>query len=429
MLVASLIAVVGVQPSASASADLPPASDACDEKVQVREGTKKRPIWTTIDPPQFPPDALPGADFYDPNAIFSYAVDPADPNGVFAADLDTLMRSRDGGCSWEAVFSLYDPTTDAALPGCPGGSGEAAESFPGGCSRISSIDIATATNGPGRIYVQVVSKLNVYTPHTGTTTIFVSEDGGDTFTAWRDPSPDGVASLVGTGDLVVAPSDPQHLYLLRGNGVTSLFSSTDGGRTWKKQSSTQATLMESLVVNPADPVEIWTVILVNPGEGSKLYRRSVLHSADSGATWEEVKGPFDDPAYVAVGATAGKPPTLAVSQAAKIFLSRDGGRAWEDVSMGVVASSTCDLPDFGFGRTTTWFFVACNENQVIRFDSRRGFATTVKDQTWSETGAFNIERLSDLDYSPGSGLSLLLSCGTSSRDGECMIARYHGRGT
>ena len=429
VLVVTLIAVVAVQPSAAASADPPPAGDACDEQVQVREGTSKNPLWTSISPPVFPPDALAGG-FLQPNAIFSYAVDPVNPNRIFAADLDTVMRSTDGGCHWEAVFSLWEPTVDAALPGCPGISGEYVEASSGGCSRIYSIHIPPAANGPGRVYLQVASKLNAYLPQSGMTTIFVSENGGDSFSAWRDPSPDGVASLVGVGELAIAPSDPQTLYLLRGNGVSSLFSSNDGGHTWQRRSSTQSTTIESLAVNPTEPSELWSVMLVNPGQAPKLYRRSVLHSTDSGATWQEVKGPFDDPYRVAVAATAGKSPSLAVSSAgSKVFLSGDGGQAWQELPLSTLAQSPCSVPEFGFGRNPTWFFVACDEQQVIRFDSKRGLATRVKNGLWSDPDSYwNVERLRGLRYSPGTGLSLMLNCGISN-DGPCMIARYQGRGT
>ena len=105
-----------------------------------------------------------------------------DATVLIAVGQDGLVRSRDGGASWQAL----------AYPGAP---------LTGG--------LAAAPDGSA-LYAPTTSGLRR------------STDGGDT---WSDAGFDGVALAV-----AMAPDDPMHVAVV--DDETRVYRSTDGGSTW-----------------------------------------------------------------------------------------------------------------------------------------------------------------------------------------------------
>ena len=425
-------AVIALLIATAVPAGAAPPPDQCSEKVQVRQGSERKPIWRSIQPPTFPEGLAPDGMWVGRNTIWSYAPDPFYPDRLYAADYDTLLRSDDAGCTWKEVFALE--TVGTELPPtirCDGGIREVAD-FQGipGCAHIASIDIAPPTGGQeGRIYVQVYT----YWASTGaspfgaglgfayTTTIFRSDDGGATFKSLRDVSADGIASQAGVGELVIAPSDPATIYVTRADwGRSSIYVSHDHGATWTFQGIEQSAFNTyHLQVRPDDPNELWGTQSLSVGDAQEPLRGPrLLRSGDGGRTWQEVEGPFEVALDVSI-APSKHGTTVVVTEPDKIWVSLDGAKTWEHVpacrpsAKGAVAS----------GKGGTTFFVLCESAGVLRFDvKRRGgiLLTTFGTQTDGEQ--------STASYSEAAGLFFLINCG-SRWQAECSMARYSGRGT
>jgi len=202
----------------------------------------------------------------DGQQIPALAIDPRDPNKVFAAVLGHpygpneergIYRSTDGGQTWQKVISKDENTggsdveIDPANPDVvyasmwearegpwedgnkfDGPGGGLFKSTDGGANwhpltnglpkDLAQIYVAIAPSNPGRLYATVASasgKLGVYR----------SDDAGD---AWsqitEDPRPSG---RIGGGDLPIPrvdPKDPDLVYV----ASTVCMRSTDGGKTW-----------------------------------------------------------------------------------------------------------------------------------------------------------------------------------------------------
>lgn len=170
----------------------------------------------------------PGGVLPDPG-VYSLAVDPRQPNTVFAPTVLGLARSRDGGRSWArcsleppAAFVAVHPRNSAIL--FAGGEGGLFRSLDGCATwqkltglraglQIYSLAIDPFT--PTRIYVSAVSSDGIFDG------FYLSTDGGLTW-ARR-------ASLIGS--LLADPGVSQLLYMATDDG---LFRSTNGGNTWRK---------------------------------------------------------------------------------------------------------------------------------------------------------------------------------------------------
>jgi photosystem II stability/assembly factor-like uncharacterized protein len=207
---------------------------------------------------------LPG--LRDGQQIPALAIDPRDPNIVFAAVLGHpygpsqergVYRSTDGGQSWQRVIAKDENTggsdveIDPSNPdvvyasmwevregpwednnefnGSGGGlfkstdAGSTWHQLTNGLPKdLSQIYVAIAPSDPRRLYATLATaagKLNVYR----------SDDGGDNWTqATNDPRPSG---RIGGGDLPIPKVDPKNPDLLYVASTVTMRSS-DGGKTW-----------------------------------------------------------------------------------------------------------------------------------------------------------------------------------------------------
>ncbi len=207
---------------------------------------------------------LPG--LRDGQQIPALAIDPRDPNKVFAAVLGHpygpsqergVYRSTDGGQNWQRLIAKDENTggSDVEIdPSNPdvvyasmwevregpwednnefnGPGGGLFKSTDGGSTwhpltnglpkDLSQIYVAIAPSDPRRLYATLSTasgKLNVYR----------SDDAGDSWTqATNDPRPSG---RIGGGDLPIPKVDPKNPDLLYVASTVTM-RSTDGGKTW-----------------------------------------------------------------------------------------------------------------------------------------------------------------------------------------------------
>ena len=245
----------------------------------------------------------------DGQQIPALAVDPRDPNKVFAAVLGHpygpseergIYRSTDGGQTWQRVIYKDENTggSDVEIdPSNPdvvyasmwegregpwednndfnGTQGGLFKSTDGGntwrpLSRglpqdLSQINVATAPSDPRRVYATVAAasgKLGVYR----------SDDAGENWSQiTTDPRP---AGRIGGGDLPVPKVDPKNPDLVYVASTVTM-RSTDGGRTWSSfRGAPGGDDYQNLWINPTDG----NIILLVSDQGAII-------TVNGGATW------------------------------------------------------------------------------------------------------------------------------------------------
>ncbi len=245
----------------------------------------------------------------DGQQIPALAVDPRDPNKVFAAVLGHpygpseergLYRSTDGGQNWQRVIAKDENTgaSDVVIdPSNPdviyasmwevregpwednnevnGTGGGLFKSTDGGATwhpltnglpkDLSQIYVAIAPSDPRRLYATLAAasgKLNVYR----------SDDVGDTWAKITDdPRP---AGRIGGGDLPIPKVDPKNPDLLYVVSTVTMKSS-DGGKTWSGfRGAPGGDDYQNLWINPNNG----SIILIVSDQGAII-------TVNGGASW------------------------------------------------------------------------------------------------------------------------------------------------
>lgn len=182
--------------------------------------------------------------------------------------------------------------------------------------------------------------------------VWRTTDAGET---WKPLTDDQIA--VGSiGDIKVAPSDPNVIYvgtgsasargnISVGNGV---YRSTDAGETWQHLGLPDAGQIGNMVVHPDDPDRVWVAALghiFGPNE-----QRGIFRTEDGGESWERVLFVSDSTGFVDIEASPENPrilyaaawraerkPWTMISGAEEggIWRSTDAGDSWEKLEEGL----------------------------------------------------------------------------------------------
>ncbi len=193
------------------------------------------------------------------------AVDPSDPNVVFACALGHaygpqqergVYRTADGGRTWKRVLFVDENT---------------------GCA-----DLDIDANDPSVIFAGMWSlRIDPWMLASGGTGggVYVSRDGGDT---WAKVSGHGLPAAgdsIGKIAVRVAPSDSRRVYALLERHDPELYRSDDGGRSWHLVSRDH---------DMAERASYYTRFAIDPRDEDRLYFASVKFSVsrDAGATLE-----------------------------------------------------------------------------------------------------------------------------------------------
>src|SRR5262245_5504005 len=119
--------------------------------------------------------------------------------------------------------------------------------------------------------------------------VWKTTDYGHTWRPIFDDQPTG-----SIGDLAVAPSDPNVIYVGSGEGLQrpdlstgdGIYKSTDGGKTWRNVGLRDAQQIGSVIVDPKDPNRVFVAALGHPYGPNE--ERGVYRTLDGGATWRRV---------------------------------------------------------------------------------------------------------------------------------------------
>jgi hypothetical protein len=302
--------------------------------------------WTVISPP-----------WGDRTGLF--AVNPVVFERIFATDGRTVMRSVDGGCTWQQVYdAARDESGDARTPSSPpvslprlpvGSSPAPRDGVPSG--RIVAVAASASSPSDERVYLLVYDEPKGLPP---APRVVASTDGGATWRTSREGLP-GATEAPETGQcgelssckLVPAPGDPAVAYYVHTPpaGAGEVYATRDGGATWERRGSPPAGHVEPL----------------GPGGPAERLRKDLLDLDLSDLAVD----PLDSEQLWALGARG------------SFSRSLDGGRSWEIVPLPTPVSDPglLDVSHVPGSKTRIMFFDAAGEQEHRRIESVDGGAT------------------------------------------------------
>src|SRR6185369_7709338 len=311
----------------------------------------------------------------DSSAILSLAVDAADPRTLYAgidpgSPADHLVRSTDGGASWEVVPFPGERPQALATSGplvLAGTFAGLSRSTDGGASWT---DVPAVHRDVRTLYLRGLLVL------AGTTSgIFRSLDGGATWSAASAgiPSPE-------TAQVSTFAADPIHPWIFYAGisrfGGSDVFKSADRGGHWRPVSTglTQRGVLALAVDAAGDPdtpssvyagtqldgvfrssdgATSWHAanhglraaavrsVDVDPTQPRRLYAvavNGIFRSGDGGATWTRLRGdPFGKLAIDRTGVVYALTGSLGLAR------SRDAGVTWTSIDPGLPGEATFAL--------------------------------------------------------------------------------------
>src|SRR5204862_7333163 len=119
--------------------------------------------------------------------------------------------------------------------------------------------------------------------------VWKTTDFGHTWTPVFDEQPTG-----SIGDLAIAPSNPNVIYVGTGEGLQrpdlstgdGIYKSTDAGKTWRHLGLRGGRQIPQIAVDPQDPNRLFVAVLGSPyGPGPE---RGLFRSTDGGENFEKV---------------------------------------------------------------------------------------------------------------------------------------------
>jgi photosystem II stability/assembly factor-like uncharacterized protein len=175
--------------------------------------------------------------------------------------------------------------------------------------------------------------------------VWKTTDYGRTWKPIFDAQPTG-----SIGDLAVAPSDPDVIYIGSGEGVQrpdlstgdGIYKSTDAGKTWRHLGLRDGQQIGGVIVDPRDANRVFVAVLGHPYGPNP--ERGVYRSTNGGETFERVLYKDENTGAVQVGFD----PTNAQIVYAALWAGRQG--PWENSSWNGPLSGLFKSIDGG----TTW---------------------------------------------------------------------------
>lgn len=277
-------------------------------------------------------------------------INPHNPDLVYVAALGHvwapnddrgIYRSKDGGKTWEKIYSrgpkagaielVFDPTNANILYA--------------GFWEVYRKPWDLESGGPG-------------------SGLFKSTDGGDTWTdLTRNPGlPKGIIGNVG---ITVSAANPDRLYALIEAQEGGVFRSDNAGKTWTRVNSERKLLQRAWYYGR---------IFADPKDPNKVYATNVefFRSDDSGKTWNEIKTPHGD--NHALWIAPSDPERMIEGNDGGAIVSTDSGATWTSVN---------NQPTAQFYRVTL-----DNDFPYHAYGAQQD-NTTVKILTRSRTGAIS----------------------------------------
>ncbi|GGA86766.1 hypothetical protein GCM10011511_07280 [Puia dinghuensis] len=182
--------------------------------------------------------------------------------------------------------------------------------------------------------------------------VWKTTDLGRTWAPIFDGQPSG-----SIGDVAVAPSDPNIVYVASGEGIQrpdlsvgdGVYKSVDAGKTWTHLGLGEGQQMGGLAIDPHDPNRVFVAVLGHPYGPNP--ERGVYRSTDGGQHWEQVLYKDENTGAVQVTIDAVNPQVVYADLWAGrqgpwengawtgpnsgLFKSSDGGATWRQLTQGL----------------------------------------------------------------------------------------------
>lgn len=137
--------------------------------------------------------------------------------------------------------------------------------------------------------VGITDQPNVFFVGVNNGGVWKTDDYGRTWQPIFDDAPTG-----SVGDIAIAPSAPNILYIGSGEGLhrpdlgvgDGIFKSIDGGKTWQFMGLPDVQQVSRIIVHPQNPAEVFVAGLGHPYGPNE--ERGVFRSSNGGKTWEKV---------------------------------------------------------------------------------------------------------------------------------------------
>jgi photosystem II stability/assembly factor-like uncharacterized protein len=306
----------------------------------------------------------------------SFTFDPASPSKVLAASSIGLLRTTDGGSTWDiygtntSLFSLSaDPTTPATLyAGNTSGDGVLKSTDGGG--HWTSANKGLPVNGTSQ---PLITALAVDPSHP--TTVYAATYGNGLF-----QSADGAATWTSVGSgmrsayvwgVLIPPG--QSSTVLAGTAGAGVYQSADSGKTFSASNNgLSLTIINAIVPDAASTSTYYAAAF------DGIYR-----SADGGATWLPYGTGFPLAPALALVSRAGIPQTLfAGTRGAGLWKSSDGGATWTSSSQGLLDSYVSSIAIDPSAIATLY---AGTSHPYDGSNSQRIYKSTDGGATWTQT--------------------------------------------
>lgn len=320
------------------------------------------------------------------------AINPVSAGRIFASDGMAVMRSVDGGCSWQRVYDIAGRGRESRTSSSP----------PApllGLPITPSPPLGDSASPPSRAVAVAVSASSATDEHVylliydgpedlpATPSVVHSTDGGATWRTSREGLPGATRSPetgrceeTGPCRLIPAPGDPNVAYYVHTppTGPGEVYATEDGGVSWERRERPPAGAIEPL--GPGDPLQRLphdlldldlADLAVDPLDSEQLWalgvRGALSRSLDGGRSWEIVPlpTPVIDPGLLDVAHVRGSRARIlffdgAGSQEHRRIESVDGGGTFRIVSArgltGALVSVASSAPNSVMVATSTGIF-------------------------------------------------------------------------
>lgn len=324
-------------------------------------------------------EQLYGGSSFLPVALNALAVDPNDPNKIFAGTVGAgIYVSRDGGETWDVSNNGLGKGTVGSITIDPNNSkiiyaglfdkGGIYKSIDGGRTWQASyqgIDLDNGATWLGLIKIDPKNSQHLY--YTGSDQLFQSTNGG---ISWTQQSNDCLSIMA----LAIDPVNGDHLYAASRTGSeecpAGVYETMDAGRTW----------IQLTTVDMARESGDWWHVAADPRNFNTLYAgswSSTYKSSDAGKTWVRI---HDTGCWwLAVHPDNG---TVYCGRQGEMYVSHNAGISWEHSSFG---------PDWGSGERFPFALVP--DTQTIYAGTDGIMRSNDDGKTWNFIKSFGLPRM------------------------------------
>lgn len=200
--------------------------------------------------------------------------------------------------------------------------------------------------------VGIASQPNVFYIGVNNGGVWKTTDAGRTWQPIFDDQPTG-----SIGDIAIAPSNPNVIYVGSGEGLQrpdlstgdGMYRSADGGKTWEHLGLREGQQIASIAVDPKDENKLFVAVLGHPygpnnergvyrsKDGGRTFERVLFRDDDTGAFQVEIDPKDHDTIYADLWAGRQGPWENGAWQGkgSGLFKSTDGGKTWKPLTAGL----------------------------------------------------------------------------------------------